>query len=255
MPDDVPQSAEALEPPTSNGGDVALAIIKGVVQAFPFVGGLGSEVLALVVKAPLQKRQEYWMRAVGVAIRELSEKTGRSFENLGNDEQFISAVLHATQAALRSHQEEKLTALRNAVVNSAFSKTDSDLQLMFLGFIDSFGQTHIRVLKFAQDPARWLQAQHLSRWLHHKGPHLVEGWDKIEPLHQQFLRAILPDVKQRYEFYTQIIQDLMDSGLIRKGIGFEIGHLDATPESISITELGNAFLRFIDPPDSSLLIK
>ena len=51
----------------------------------------------------------------------------------------MSVVLQATQAALRTHQAEKLEALRNAVLNVAAGKGPSDdMQMVFLSFIDSF---------------------------------------------------------------------------------------------------------------------
>lgn len=61
--------------------------------------------------------------------------------------------MHATQIALRSHQTEKLNALRNAIVNVAKgSAPDEVLQNVFLNFVDSFTEMHLKILKVFQSP-------------------------------------------------------------------------------------------------------
>ncbi|HTS57938.1 MAG TPA: hypothetical protein VMH03_10335, partial [Terriglobales bacterium] len=46
-------------------------------------------------------------------------------------------VLQATQIALRTHQEEKLEALRNAVVNSTSGQVlEDDVRAVFLNLVD-----------------------------------------------------------------------------------------------------------------------
>ena len=46
-------------------------------------------------------------------------------EILEQDEKFISISMQATQIALRNHQEEKIEALKNCVINSVI-QTDID---------------------------------------------------------------------------------------------------------------------------------
>ncbi|HXF27840.1 MAG TPA: hypothetical protein VN610_11210, partial [Bryobacteraceae bacterium] len=72
------------------------------------------------------------------------------------NEQFISALLQATQAAVKTHHAEKLKALRNAVVNVAIGKDlNEDRDAVFLSVIDQFTPTHLRLLRFFQDPQRY----------------------------------------------------------------------------------------------------
>src|SRR5206468_713468 len=74
---------------------------------------------------------------------------------------FTSTFIHATLIAMRTHQEEKLEALRNAVINSALPKApEDDLQLMFLNLIDQFGEWHIRLLKFYSNPAKTVEQKY-----------------------------------------------------------------------------------------------
>lgn len=91
------------------------------------------------------------------AIEELKKRVGSVEENLSNNEVFVTAALHANQIAQRTHQEEKLLALRNAIQNSAFSNIDENIQLMFLRFIDELSPLHLKILNYFEDPLGWQQ--------------------------------------------------------------------------------------------------
>ena len=56
------------------------------------------------------------------------------------------------QIALRSHQEEKLNALRNGVINTAKPMfPEDDIYLMFINWIDTFTPWHLRILNYLND--------------------------------------------------------------------------------------------------------
>lgn len=60
------------------------------------------ELFQVIIKPPLEKRRQQWMADVGEKLLEL-ESNGLKLEHLQNNEQFISAVMLASQAALRTH--------------------------------------------------------------------------------------------------------------------------------------------------------
>jgi hypothetical protein len=63
--------------------------------------------------------------------------------------------LQATSIALRNHQEEKLEALKNVVVNSVLpSSVDDDLKLMFIDLVDELKVLHLRLLRMLYEPER-----------------------------------------------------------------------------------------------------
>ena len=101
------------------------------------------------------------MEEIAQALGELSERVeGFNIEDLAENPAFISTVLNASQAAMRSHQEEKLEALQNAVLNSALPNApDDDFQLVFVSYVDTLAPWHLRLLKFYSDPRKWLQQQ------------------------------------------------------------------------------------------------
>ncbi len=67
------------------------------------------------------------------SLRELEENPDIRLEDLQSNEQFISTVMQVSQIVLRTHQAEKRTALRNAVLNAALPQAPEDaLQQVFL---------------------------------------------------------------------------------------------------------------------------
>jgi hypothetical protein len=60
--------------------------------------------------------------------------------------------MHKTLVAIRTHKEEKLLALRNAVVNSATATApQDDLKAIFLNLVDAFTPTHLKIVKYFQN--------------------------------------------------------------------------------------------------------
>jgi hypothetical protein len=145
-------SDEELAVPKRSGGDVAHALTKAGLSAIPVVGGPAVELFQLVIQPPLEKRREAWRARVGEAIAKL-EANGIDIESLRENEEFVSVVMQASQIAIRTHQEEKLVMLRNAVLNVATGQTtDESLQTMFLNFVDVFTEWHVRILRLFQSP-------------------------------------------------------------------------------------------------------
>jgi hypothetical protein len=147
---------EKYAPPEVGKGDVAHTIVKAGISSIPVVGGAAAELFALVIEPPLDKRRNEWMKAMAEGLKTLEEKGALRIDDLPKNEAFISTVMHASQAALRNHQKEKLEALRNAALNVAIGNApDEDIQLMFVNLIDAVTPWHIRILKVFQDPVRF----------------------------------------------------------------------------------------------------
>ncbi len=100
-----------------------MAGIKAGLSAIPLVGNVIAGELGLLLTPPLTRRRDNFFEDAVRRLRDLEKRVdGFRFEDLANDERFISAMVQATQAALRTHQQEKLDALRNAVLNVALKK-------------------------------------------------------------------------------------------------------------------------------------
>ena len=138
-----------LTPPERTGLDEAHTITSAGIAAIPFVGGSVVEIFKAVLATPLEQRTHQWMENIVAAIKELQKADANIFSRIQNSQEFQSVLLQASWAAVRNHQIEKLTALQNAVLNSAHgSKASEDLQLLFIRYVDELTPTHLLVMSF-----------------------------------------------------------------------------------------------------------
>jgi hypothetical protein len=219
--------------------DHAHTATKAALSAVPVVGGPIAELVGTYISPPLIRRRDQWMESIADGLRELEARSdGFKLSDLSENETFITAVMHATRAALGSHQKEKLTALRNIVLNSTLpGAPDDDTQLMFLSIVDGLTPWHLKILQFLVDPLEDGSG----------GLRLYPG-----PMDSpaEMLEYVFPDLKGRRPFYDQVVMDLYTRGLLatddlhvvvsKKGRGEEFGS--------QVTEWGKQFLEFVTSP-------
>jgi hypothetical protein len=194
---------ESEPAPKESKTDVAHALAKGMISAVPLVGAPAAELFSLVVTPPLERRRADWLNAIAERLRELETKVqGFKIEALKDNPLFITAVMHATIAALRNHQKEKLDALQNAVVNSARGvDIEENLQLLFLNMIDELTPLHLRVLSYFDNPRKWLEQHGIKCSIYMGGA-------------DSGLEAALPELKDQRDLYDTLVADLHNHGLV-----------------------------------------
>ena len=203
----------------------------------PVVGGAAVEFFNKLIPPPLEKRRNEWWQSLHERIARLEERGDVKAEDLSQNESFVSTVLQATQVAMRNHQEEKLRALRNAVVNSALpGAPDASKQTMFLSLVDAFTPWHLAVLKFLADPPTWFRQneQPVPQFVITSSVHTV-------------LQRAFPDLVRDGEFVELIAKDLHDRKLSRVGNIMLNMSADGALQKAT-TDLGDQFLRFITDP-------
>jgi len=219
--------------------DATHTIVKAGLGSIPVVGAAAAEIFSIVIESPLSKRRVEWIESIAKRLKELEEKVeGFKIEELSSNEMFITTVLHASQVAIRNHQEEKLEALRNAISNSALpDPPEEDIQLMFLNWIDELTPWHLRVLKFFDSPERWIKE-------HNKE---IPDWGEADPLRVFF--HIYPKMKQQEAFFNLLLQDLADlKELLRED---KIRSNMEKPAYLRVshtTSFGKQFIEFIASP-------
>jgi len=216
---------EKLLIPKDSGLDAVHILAKGGLSTIPCVGGVAAELFSFLIQAPVEKRKEEWMSRVVEKLLEL-EANGFKLDELRNNEEFLSAVMHASQIASRSHQAVKLDALRNAVLNVARGQApEAAFQSIFLNLVDNFTELHLRVLKVFQAPLQWpsVELGRLSCVLEHN----------------------IPELRGRKELYDQIWKDLYWRGLVNTD-GLHAMMSDSMFGQKRTTGMGDAFLGFID---------
>lgn len=255
-----------LEPaPEPTAFDYGLAIAKVAGLAFPHLG------LAVgffdVVTAPARgRRMANWCEELRLLLNELSRKVNRlTPEALAKDEAFISAFAQATQAALRTHQQEKLTALRNAVVNVALGgEPDADRQQQFLALVDRFTTTHLVLLRFFKDPAGFFQSHGKPvpqiPFSSPERPRKLLVYDLVRDAMPQLVEHSKSTSADRtaaaYQFIELALRDLVSAKLIALDRFNETWSVpkfnrDPRPTAVKplITHLGEDFLSFITDPE------
>jgi hypothetical protein len=144
-------------------------------------------------------------------------------------------ILNATQAAGRTHEQEKLEALRNAITNSALGLAPEEhVQLMFVRFIDEFTTLHLRLLAYMRDPPGWF-VRHKSL----PGPANSGSRTLV-------LEAALPELNGQKDLYMQAVNEVAARGLAQAALGGLVtaqGSWDALT-----TPFGNRFLDFVSRP-------
>lgn len=148
-------------PPEPSIGDRGLAVVRAALGSVPVAGAALQELFAAIVTPPLERRRNDWMESVGEKLVRLEEEHRTQLDSLSDNESFISVVMNATNAALRTHDETKLNALRNAVSNAACSDAPEDsLQLQFVAMVDQLSGWHLRLLEYLCDPTKYIPATH-----------------------------------------------------------------------------------------------
>lgn len=212
------------EVPKATVLDKAHAAAKAVLSLIPYAGGPAVEIFQSLVQPPLEKRRTQWMEKVGQQLEEL-HANGLDLDELQQNDQFITAMVQASTAALRTHNQEKLTALKNAIKNIAIGQgPDETTQHILLNFIDDFSEMHIRVLGFAKAPSTDINLGSGSL------SHLLE--------------KNIPGLAGQRDLYDQIWKNLYSNGLVNTESLHAMMSGNGLIQSRT-TSLGNALISLI----------
>ncbi len=217
------------EVPKPDWKDNTLAVIKIGASAIPVAGGPIVEGLNFIdIRYLLGKRLRAFCEDINERLVRLEQKgEGQSPEKLAANEAFITTLLHAIQATTRSHEKEKLRALRNAVLNSALSTAPGeDMQLIFINLLDSMTASHIRMLMLLNNPESFLKD-------------II--WDDDAFHVKKYIREAFPEMDQNFSMI--IVQQLIERGLIE--VEFDTRYYKSNNFT---TDLGNELLQFIKSP-------
>lgn len=228
---------DELQVPRASAGDRAHTLARAGLGTVPIAGAALAELFAAIVLPPLARRRDAWMEAVGKRLRRLEDRVdGLRLEDLADDESFVTTAVQATTVALRTHQEEKRDALRNAVVNAALTGApDDDLRQVFLNAVDELTPVHLRLLAFLDDPAGFAQRRDVTY------PSVSMGDLST------FIEVAMPELQGRRDLYDLAGQDLHRRGLTNTG-GLHATMTESGLYAQRTTALGRQFLAFIAEP-------
>ncbi|MEG4091885.1 hypothetical protein [Microcoleus sp. Pol12B4] len=169
----------------TNNSDKNYNASKALASSIPAIGSLVEGFIDSYIGSPATKRMRKFLQALVEELNQVKSKIESvDFEN----PVFLTTFLHAYQIAARTHQEQKLEALKNVVLNSSIPRAlEDDILAMFLNWIDYFPELHISTLKH----------------LHYLDRYAPEQLDTYFPMLEKY-RGV----------YNQVLKDLADRGLI-----------------------------------------
>lgn len=223
------------KPPERTSGDTLHAVVKSVASAVPYAGGPLSVILETLFAPPLERRREKWVRQLGEIVSHLEQQIADlTPAKLSQNEVFITIALHATQIALRNHHEEKLSALRGAVLHSALPNgPEEHLQLMFLQFVDELTPTHLAMLAMFNSPVQWMQQHQIE----------YPAWSMGGV--SAVVEHCFPALRGKREVYEQVVRDLQTRGLVRQGQFLNITMTGNGMVESRTSDIGRAFIAYV----------
>jgi hypothetical protein len=143
-------------PPAENDRTHALKRVAEMgIAAIPVVGGPLQVSFQEAAGRKLAERREKWFAGLATRLADLEGRLG-DFDHLADEEVFFDAVMRATRIADQTSRQEKIEALRIAVINSvAPGAPDADRQQLYFDLIDQLTPTHFRLLHLLNDPPGW----------------------------------------------------------------------------------------------------
>jgi hypothetical protein len=224
-------------PPESSDYDKTYATLKAVTTAIPVVGGSLTELWTALFAPSIERRRQEWMEKVATATCKLEIDLNK----LQNNQSFLTIYLAATIAALKTHQEQKIQYLLNAVLNSIQNiDVKDDFQNIFIRYIDELTPSHIFFLQFLYDHREEVKNIYSYQ-------NLYDYFQKIEPSNLKTFefKTLCSDLSSRS--LVQFCQTINDfPGVYSSSVWVEDDEDDSTNKTmIKTTDLGIDFLIFI----------
>ena len=154
MEDDKKFDVEKVLPVVEPAGVKAHRAVRAGLAAIPSFGGPLTELLESIVQDPAAARRDKWIRTVSEHLQEQLDKGLVTVDSMRDDPRVVSAILELTQAAVRTHDEDKLEHLRNAVRNIAVKSVSFDevLESVLINIAGQLPPIHFKVLLYAENP-------------------------------------------------------------------------------------------------------
>jgi len=217
----------------TTGQDIAYATAKAIVGSIPIAGAAAGELLGLLVAPPIEKRKTKLLTEIGQRLKDLEEAKRLDINGLAENQRFIDTVLQATTYALKTSDNEKIEAFKNAIINTALNEApDKTISQIFLNLIDSFTTWHIKLLHLFNDPEGWFKTNNRPT-----PNYVAAGLNSI-------VTDAYPELKGHGDLVNIIWADLKRAGLHNSG---ELGAVMKGSGLLQqrTTEMGKKFLNYI----------
>ncbi len=206
-------------------GDMIEITAKTALSMIPVGGTLVTCVWDSIRANAAQRRMDEWKALLEHRLQNLET----TIEDIGSNERFATAIMKATDSALKTMEEEKREYLADAVLNSVDCELNESIMMMYFDYIDKYTLWHIRILNFFSNPQKF--------------PGIVaEKYFMGSPMTP--LCDVYPELGDRQDIVDKIIKDLHNDGLMNTGDIHGIMSGGGMVASRT-TSLGSEFISFI----------
>lgn len=176
-------------------GEVAEITAKTLVSTIPVGGTLVTCIWDSIKANAANRRMEDWKNQVEEKLCDLK----LSLDDIGNNELFASAMMKATDIAIKTAEDEKRQYLASAVKNSAMASIDESVMMIYLDLLDKYTLWHIRILHLFRNPKAFDQ-------VHVDG--IMMGSSSI------VVEQVYPEIAREKELLDKIVKDLQNDGMM-----------------------------------------
>jgi len=194
------------EPPTQGRtAAILVTLAEAAISAVPIVGGPVATLLTAGVGGVVNRRLTDWFAELARDVDQLAARVDElQPERLADSDAFADAVMTAARIVEKTSQQEKLDALRNAVVNSVLPRApDADYRASFFAIVDDLTPTHLRLLMLLDNAQSYFDAR-TELLLPEPGPSATA---------YELVAAALPKLLGD-EFADKFFADLSRNGLV-----------------------------------------
>lgn len=143
----------------SSNTDKDYGAIKASISLIPVIGGPAAEFFSTYVTSPSQNRLNKFLAELIKELGKLETQVDNfSCESLREDESFQTMLIQSVEIAKRTHQYEKIKALKNLLLNSVLQNSIADdVKLLFLDWIDELKETQFYLLDVLDNPDKHME--------------------------------------------------------------------------------------------------
>lgn len=210
---------------TSKITEITEITAKTTLSVIPVGGTLITCVWDSIKANCAQRRLDDWKQLMENRLNKVED----TLKEVGNNECFTTAMMKATDSAIKTMEKEKRVFLADAVINSLTSEIGESIMMIYFELIDKFTIWHIKILDFFENPKKF--------------PIVIENNYRCgTPIDS--LISVYPELGEKREIVDKIIKDLHDDGLINT----ENLHITMSGSGMvasRTTNLGNDFIKFL----------
>lgn len=215
---------------SENGKELVMESIeiagKTALSVIPVGGTLISCIWDSVKANAAQKRLEEWKKVVEKRLSKLEF----TLDNLGNNELFASAIMRATDIALKTAESKKREYLANAVYHATHISIEEGMLMIYLDFLERYSVWHLQILHFFQNP---------------RANNKAESSGYVMGTAMDVLRPVFSELCQNTDLVIKIVNDLQMDGLMARGSYMNSSMTSDGMLASRTTKMGNGFLEYI----------